>query len=107
MKHFAHYVFLAFTVYGGVAYWFITTGDSFSRRDIDHGYLGIIEPAKGFLAFMLHPGFSYAVLLMAFALVAKEFFVRGLGRRFALNAGGFAVVCLFIGLFQYWVHTRI
>lgn len=106
MKTFAHYVFLVFTVYSGFAYWFITTGDSFSRHDIDHGYLGIIDPATGFLAFMLHPAFSYAVLFMCVALVAKEFFMSSLRRRFALNAGGFAVVCLFIGTFQYWTFNN-
>lgn len=42
---------------------------------------------------------------MCLALLIKEFFVRGLGKRFALNAGGFAVVCLFIGTFQYWVRV--
>lgn len=102
MKKLAHYTFLVLVVYGGWSYWFITSGDRLARRDLDQGYLGIIKPATGLLAVVLHPAFSYAVLAMCVLLIGKEFAVKSLKRRFALNAAGFLVICLFLGFFQYW-----
>lgn len=102
----AHYALLILVAYSGTLYWYLTAGDSFSAKRIGDGLIGMDESAAGFLGFILDPAFSYAVLAMCVLLVIKEFFVGSLKTRFMLNAAGFAVVCLFIGFFQYWVFHR-
>ena len=106
MKKFAHVTFLFIVVYSGLAYWYVTTGNSIARRQIDHGYLGIFKPAGGFFAVMLDPACSYAVAAMCILLIVKEFYIKSMKRRFAFNAAGFLVVYLFIGFLQYWTWHR-
>lgn len=107
IKTVGHYAFLVLVVYSAIAYWIVTTGDSFSRQRLDDDNLGMNEPAASLLGVVLHPVFSYALLVLCLTLVAKEFFVESLRKRFGLNLAGFAVVCLFLGVFQFWVFNRL
>lgn len=79
----AHYALLILTVFAAVVYWGLTYGGGYLSKSVEGGF----RPApSGMDAVLLHPVVSFVILLMAVALVMKEFRVKGLGKRALLNA---------------------
>lgn len=101
MAYIAHYLFLFFVIINGAYYWFVFAV-SLARTHIDHGFVGP-GGATGIFWLLQHPIIAYLVLFLCVLLVAKEFFMSSLRKRFLWNLAFLVLVFFLYGVHAVWL----